>query len=54
MMRAYLRAILDWADSQPREETALEVLCCLCLALILLAVAVLVWDRGGLLPAWPE
>lgn len=54
MMRAYLRAILDWVDSQPREEAALELLCYLCLGLILLAAAALVWDRGGVLPTWPE
>ena len=54
MMRAYLRALLEWVDSQPSEETALEVLFYLCLALVLLAVAVLAWDRGGVLPAWPE
>jgi hypothetical protein len=44
----------EWREAQSWEERALLAMGYLCLAVAVLAVAVLAWDRGGALPAWPE
>jgi len=44
--------IREWREAESWEERALLAMCWLCLAVAVLAVAVLAWDRGGLLPTW--